>query len=63
MIKVVTNSLGSGDWIAVKEDNNPSVMEGHRISAQDLVDILDYLGIEAKLIEVTDEELEEGNYL
>ncbi len=62
MIKVVTNSMGSGDWITVQDTNTgETLFEGHRISARDLVDILSFDGsTEAKLIEVSDEEMEEG---
>lgn len=62
MIKVVTNSMGSGDWITVQDTNTgETLFEGHRISARNLVDILSFDGsTEAKLIEVSDEEMEEG---
>jgi hypothetical protein len=62
MIKVITNSNGSGDWITVRDTNTgETLFDGHRISAQDLVDILSFDGsMEAELIEVTDEEMEEG---
>ena len=61
MIKVVTNSLGSGDWVTVVDTNTgETLFEGHRITPQDLVDILAFDdSIEATLIEVTDEQMEE----
>jgi uncharacterized protein (DUF433 family) len=64
MIKVITNSNGSGDWITVRDTNTgETLFEGHRISARDLVDILTFDGsTEAELIEVTDEEMEEGEF-
>jgi uncharacterized protein (DUF433 family) len=64
MIKVITNSLGSGDWITVRDTNTgETLFEGHRISARDLVEILSFDGsTEAKLVQVTDEEMEEGEY-
>ena len=63
MIKVVTNNLGSGDWVTVKGHCGETLFEGHRAGAQDIVDILNaVLGQGAELIEVTDEQLEEGAY-
>jgi hypothetical protein len=64
MVKVITNNLGSGDWITVLDTNTgETLFEGHRISARDLVEILSFDGsTEAELIEVTDEQMEEGNY-
>lgn len=60
MIKVITNNLGSGDWIVVQGLSGSTLFSGHRVSAQDLRDILDIVcrsGCE--LIEVTDEQMEE----
>ena len=64
MIKVITNSLGSGDWVTVVDTNSgETLFEGHRITPQDLVDILTFDdSVDAKLIEVNDEQLEEGAY-
>ena len=62
MIKVITNSLGSGDWITVLQGEN-ILFEGHKIGPQDLVDIIDSITFESgQLIEVTDEQMEEGEY-
>ncbi len=63
MIKVVTNSLGSGDWVTVKGLAGEVLFEGHRITALDLADILSHT-VEAHidLVEVTDEQMEEGAY-
>ena len=62
MIKVITNSLGSGDWITVLQGEN-ILFEGHKISPQDLVGIIDSITFESgQLIEVTDEQMEEGEY-
>lgn len=62
MIKVVTNSLGSGDWITVRQGEN-TLFEGHRIGPQDLVSIIDSITFEsADLVEITDEQMEEGAY-
>ena len=60
MIKVVTNSLGSGDWITVLGHSGSTIFSGHSVSAQDLRDILDIVSRSGcELIEVTDEQLEE----
>ena len=65
MIRVVTNSLGSGDWVNVRSVGQLGfevLHEGHRISPMDLVMILQNLGVQAELVEVTDEDMEEGEY-
>ena len=60
MIKVVTNSLGSGDWITVLGLSGTTLFSGHSVSARDLQDILNVVARSGcELIEVTDEELEE----
>ena len=60
MIKVVTNSLGSGDWITVLGHSGSTIFSGHSVGAQDLRDILDIVSRSGcELIEVTDEQLEE----
>lgn len=59
MIRVITNSNGSGDWIRIVDSNGESLHEGHRISAFDLVCILQNLQIHSELVEVTDEQMEE----
>ena len=66
MIKVVTNSLGSGDWVTIKFGNEV-LFEGHSLSPRDFVDIFNGLGDSgrsavARLVEVTDEQMEEGAY-
>ena len=61
MIKVITNSMGSGDWIVV-EQNGSELFSGHRISVMELLSILEQLGHETDFVELTDEELEEGSY-
>ena len=61
MIRVITNSLGSGDWVIVQEGTE-TLHEGHRVSAFDLVVILQNLGIQAELVEVKDSEMEDGAY-
>lgn len=64
MIQVITNSLGSGDWVVVRDTNTgETLFEGHRITPQDLVNILSFDDSQsAELIEVNDEEIEEGTY-
>lgn len=59
MIRVITNSNGSGDWIRIVDSNDEIVHEGHRISAFDLTMILQNLQIQSELVEVTDEQMEE----
>jgi hypothetical protein len=62
MIKVITNSQGSGDWIVVVDTNTgETLFQGHRITPLDLVQILSFdNSIKAELVEVTDEEMEEN---
>ena len=63
MIKVVTNSLGSGDWITVLGHSGSELFAGHHISAKDLQEILNIVDREGcELIDVTDEQMEEGAY-
>ncbi len=60
MIKVVTNSLGSGDWITVLGLSGTTLFSGHSVSARDLQEILNVVSRSGcELIEVTDEQLEE----
>lgn len=58
-IKVIANTLGSGDWVIVAL-NGETVFSGHSIGPHDLAGILDAVqGFEfGGLEEVTDEELE-----
>jgi hypothetical protein len=60
MIKVFHNSNGSGDWIHIKEGDE-TIFEGHRVGVHDLVFLLErYANV--KLFELTDEEMEEGEF-
>ena len=63
VIKVVTNSLGSGDWVVVYETNcGETVYEGHKPNAHDLFNILSAVnGIaeDVKFYELADEQMEE----
>ena len=59
MIKIVTNSLGSGDWIYIKHHEGV-VYEGHRPSVRDIKFMLELIGHKVELCEVTDEQMEEG---
>ena len=64
MIKVVTNSLGSGDMITVLGHSDSIIFSGHRVGARELQEILNIFGRDGcELIEVTDEQMEEGNYV
>lgn len=59
MIRVITNSMGSGDWIVVQGHSGTTLFSGHRVTAQDLHIILDLVSRDGcELIEVDDEELE-----
>lgn len=59
MIRVITNSMGSGDWIVVKGHGGTELFSGHSVSANDLHVILDLVSRDGcELIEVNDEELE-----
>jgi hypothetical protein len=62
MVKIVTNNLGSGDWIAVVGPDGTVIFEGHNVLPFNLEDILRKLGHEAEVLAVTDEEIEEGTY-
>lgn len=59
-ITVASNTLGSGDWIYVKDAQGNVIFEGHRVGAEDLVEILCSLNVQAEFIPVTDEQMEEG---
>ena len=62
MIKVITNSLGNCDWVVVK-NGDEVLFEGHRVEPRSLVDIIDGIhGSGATLVEVDDEQMEEGTY-
>lgn len=67
-MKVVTNSLGSGDWVTIVMDDGEEIFSGHRITPQDFVDMINGFGgaggyrEEAELVEVNDEQMEEGDY-
>jgi hypothetical protein len=59
-IRVVTNSLESGDWVKVFYGTD-LIFEGHRVGPQDLVDIINnfYRENGAELVEVNDEQMDE----
>lgn len=61
MIRVITNSLGSGDWTVIK-NGSETLFEGHKPSAFDLVSIFEQMGYDSKVVECTDEQIEEGEY-
>jgi hypothetical protein len=59
MIKVITNNLGSGDWIQVRGNNDNVIWEGHRLSVYDLQYVLNIVSdTGAELKELTDEQME-----
>jgi pyruvate/2-oxoglutarate dehydrogenase complex dihydrolipoamide dehydrogenase (E3) component len=63
VINIVINSLGSGDWIVVKDTESDAVLfEGHRITPLEFASILEQLGTAVDIVEVTDEQMEEGAY-
>ena len=63
MIKVVTNSLGSGDWVVVLGVSGSEIFSGDRVGARDLQQILDQVSRSGcELIECTDSEMEDGVY-
>lgn len=51
--------MGSGDWIYIKHDDGV-VFEGHRLSVRDLQELLQLIGHQVEIVEVTDEQMEEG---
>ena len=63
MIKVVTNSLGSGNWIIVLGHNDSELFAGHRVTARDLQEILNIVDSKGcELVEIDDTQLDEGMY-
>lgn len=58
MIKIITNSEGSGDWVIV-QNGDEILFSGHRISPMELASILEQLEYDVDLISVTDEEMEQ----
>ena len=65
-MQVIVNSLGSGDWVKIVDDEGEELFSGHRITPQDFVDLINSFGGVgryrecAELTEVTDEEMEEA---
>ena len=72
MIRIVTNSEGSGDWVQVylvtkskdgKEVvSEQTVFEGHSLTPQALFDVLSSIEYTTELINCNDTELEEGTW-
>ena len=61
MIKIISNTLESGDWIRVVGHSGSVIWEGHKPNVFDLKYILDTVARDgAELIEVNDEGLEEA---
>lgn len=61
MIKVITNSKGSGNWITVTDDKG-DLWYGHSVNALNLAYILAQAGVEVEFVEVDDTQLDEGLY-
>lgn len=67
-MRVITNSLGSGDWVTIVDDDGNELFSGHSIKPQDFVDLINSFGgvgkyrEEAELVEVNDEQMEEGDF-
>jgi len=60
MIKIVSNTLESGDWVRVLGHSGSVIWEGHRPNVMDLQYILNIVSpAGAELIETNDEGLEE----
>lgn len=61
MIKIHT--CPSGDWIVVKDDlDNRILFEGHSITCSDMASILEQLDHLVVWNELSDEQMEEGDY-
>lgn len=58
-IEVITNE--SGDWVVLKVDGKP-YYEGHDIPTEIWLDLLEKKGCNSMSKEITDEEMESGNY-
>lgn len=61
MIRIIINSLGSGDWVVVQRGKD-ELFSGHRITPMELSSVLEQLGHATDLVEIDDEQLEEGAY-
>ena len=61
MISIITNSLGSGDWVVIRQGTE-TLYEGHRPSIWELAAIFERLGHSSGIVECTDEQIEEGTY-
>lgn len=59
MLKIITNSLGSGDWVKVLDHSGQEIYCGHSIGPYQLKLILDSLcDVPCEFVEVNDEEME-----
>ena len=58
-VKVTRNT--SGDWFVIGVDGEP-VTEGHSFTAADIKLLCDHLGVEFAAAEVTDAEMESGDF-
>ena len=57
MIEIITNNLGSGDWVVVNNAGD-RIHSGHDISLYDLQGIFSSVGLNCKITEVDDETME-----
>lgn len=59
-------SCETGDWEVLKyktkNDKDYISIEGHSISNWDWIELLKHLGYEVKKTEISDEDMENGNY-
>lgn len=60
-VRIITNSLGSGDWVVVKYGDQ-MLYEGHRPSVYDIEGMFEAVGVLAGVEEIDDEQMEEGAY-
>jgi len=61
-MRVITNNLGSGDWIVVQDDQGDTIFSNHNIGVFGLMDILNHESERATLVELTDEQMEGLGY-
>ena len=61
MIRIITNSLGTGDWVVVMKEDKV-LYEGHSPSVYELAAMFEGLGMSAGVEELTNQQMEEGAY-
>ena len=61
LIELIT--CESGDWEVLRVNLGEDFKrEGHSITRHDWSDLLNFLGYKLEVIEISDEDMEEGNY-